>query len=392
MSANGRRMRQGWLLLAAALALLAVPRGVAAQVTRADSAAVLLETAERMEAQDDWEAADAILRLIVERYGDTPAADTARGRLAATLDRREAGSGRVELQVWSTTFGLWMGVAIPVAMGATTPEPYGLGLLVGAPVGFFGGREYARRHDVTEGQARAITLGGTWGTWQGFGWAHVFDVGDEEVCLEPGLCYENDSGEEEEFAAMIIGGLAGAVTGALVARKPVSAGAATSANFGSLWGSWFGVATGVLMDIEDDNLLAMTLVGGNVGLIVGAVGGSRMEMSRGRARLVSAAGLIGGVAGLGLDLLMQPDDEKVAIGIPLIGSVVGLGLGLASTRNHDMRRGGSADLGDLALLNVRDGRVGLGTPMPFPTLVEGVGRRGAAWKPALGVTLLRASF
>ena len=49
-------------------------------------------------------------------------------------------------------------------------------------------------------------------------------------------------------------------------------------------------------------------------------------MSRNRTRLVSIAGVIGGLAGAGLDLIVQPDNEKVAIGIPLAGSIAGLAM------------------------------------------------------------------
>ena len=77
----------------------------------------------------------------------------------------------------------------------------GVGLLLGAPAGFFASRAYARSRPLSDGQARAITLGGTWGTWQGFGWASVLDLGTETVreCpLGPDDCFEYETGDDTE--------------------------------------------------------------------------------------------------------------------------------------------------------------------------------------------------
>jgi hypothetical protein len=111
--------------------------------------------------------------------------------------------------------------------------------------------------------------------------------------------------------------------------------------------------------------------------------------------------LLGGLVGAGLDLLIQPDNEKVAMGIPLAGSIVGLAAGASLTSETD-RRGGLAPpgLGDngefggvgASLLRFREGRLSFGFPTPFPTLVPVEGRRGISFQPALGVTLLDSRF
>ena len=70
---------------------------------------------------------------------------------------------------------------------------------------------------------------------------------------------------------------------------------------------------------------------GNAGLAAGALAGSRWPLSRSRARLISVGGLIGGVGGLGIVMITQPDNDDVAIGIPLVGSIAGLVAGVALT-------------------------------------------------------------
>jgi hypothetical protein len=304
--------------------------------------------------------------------------------------------------VWSTTYGAWLGVATAGAFGADDPGPYGAGLLLGGPGGFLGGRALARSRSLGEGQVRAITFGSLWGTWMGYGVMEVLDWGEEKVCPpDVGFCYRTDRDGQDVFRALVLGGLAGTVTGAVLARKPISSGTATTVNFGALWGTWFGVAGGVLADLEGDPLLTSTLIGGNAGLLATATLASTRNLSRNRARLISIAGVIGGLAGAGLDLMIQPDDDKVILGIPLAGSIVGLASGAALTAGMDRRSSGGAGGGNDAdgapvlgesLLGFRDGHLRLGVPAPFPTLVPVESDRGFSYRPALGFTLLKGSF
>ena len=387
------------LVIGLALAPALRPAPLRAQVSAADSAAVLLETAREFEARGRWDVAEPLYRLIVERYASASSADVARQRLDAPPEQVVYGSGRVEAQVWMTFYGAWLGVAVPGAAGADAPEAYGTGLLLGAPAGFFAGRALASALDLTEGQARAITLGGTWGTGQGWGWREVLELGTDERCdsdpFGPGeFCYETEDSSEEEFAAMIVGGLAGLAGGALLSGRDITPGTATVVNFASLWGSWFGFAGGVLAGLEDDGLLASTLVGGDAGLAAAALVAPGWNVSRNRARLVSIAGVLGGLAGGGLDLILQPDDEKVAVAIPLVGSIVGLVLGTVATREDAGARFGSLGTGvdEGALLGLRSGRLALGTPLPVPTLVPARAPNGTRWEPAIGLEIFRARF
>ncbi len=377
------------------LLTLAGPAPARAQLpTPADSAAVLLEAARSFEDQEDARVARALYRHILARFPGTPAAAVARDRLARVSSDDGGGSGAVELQVWSTLYGAWLGVAIPGAFGADDAEPYGAGLLVGAPLGFVTGRWAARSNGYTLGQARAITLGGTWGTWQGYGWREVLDLGVEEICALPesgGACYESGGDSEETFAAMVVGGLAGVAVGAALARRPVSVASAAGANYGSLWGSWFGLAGGILTDQEEDALLATTLLGGNAGLVAGALLTPRWGWSRNRWRVVSAGGLLGGLAGLGVDLLAQPDDDKVAVAIPLVGSLVGLAVGRGLSRDMDGPGEGAGE-GVGALLHLGSGGAEVGLPLPHPRLRPVHGPRGTELRTQWGVTLLSARF
>ena len=375
------------------VALLVGASSLTAQASPADSADVLLGAAESFEAEGRSDVAQALYRFIAARFDTTPAAIQARTRFSALSSLGAEGSGSVELRVWTTTYGLWLGVALPGWFGADDPEPYGVGLLVGGPAGYFGGKVLAESLSLTEGQARAITLGGTWGTWQGFGWAEVLELGGQENCFG-GPCFGSGPSDEARFGAMVIGGLSGIAAGAMLARRPISRGVASTANYGALWGTWFGVATSILMGFdEDDQPLAGALIGGDVGLLTTALLAPGWNISRSRARLISIAGVIGGLGGVGLDLLFQPDGEKTLVAIPFATSLLGLAIGVVTSRDSDAEP--PRPVGPLsgALFKLDQGRLGVGFPTPTPTVLRlDLPSGGTALEPAASFTLFAARF
>jgi hypothetical protein len=346
------------------LAVVVMAMGLSAAVTpvqgqtRADSAAVLLHAAVQLQQAGEQVAARALLDYIQRHFAGTAAAGEAtrlRGlaRRAPELER----SGRTELIVWSTGYGAWLGLAVPWMAGAESPEPYGVGFLAGAPLGFLAARAYDGRYRPTEGQVRAITFGGSWGTYQGFGWAEVLDLGNRRQeygdCLPEGPCYSDEETKpEHRVAAAVAGGLLGVGTGAVLARRPITPGTAAAVSSGSLWGSWFGFAGSFMAGLDDDELLAATLIAGNAAVVTAALAAPRHELTESRVRLISLGGLIGGLAGVGVLLIAQPDDEKVAVAIPMATSAAGLVTGALTTRNRFSDEAGSPGGG--ALLN-RDG-------------------------------------
>lgn len=377
-------LRLATACLVAAAALLH-PADTAAQ-TRADSAAVLLDAARRFELERRGDIAGALYEMILLRYGDTPAADAVRGLRAsgdASLDR----SGRTELLVWSTTYGFWLGAAFPLMLDADDPEAYGLGLLVGGPAGFLAARAYTRNRPISGGQARAITWGGIWGTWQGLGIVEALDIGEGEVrefCPPSGEpCFgevDADNGTEI-VAGMVIGGVGGIVAGALLARKPISQGTGATVSLGSLWGTGYGASIGYLAGLRDDELLLAALIGGNTALVGSAIGQRTWQLTESRARLISIAGLAGALAGLGLALLTNVDDDETAVLLPTLGGTAGLIFGVARTRGMDRPSGMGGEEqppGAGALLEVRAGRLGIGTPAPQPYLLRGGTRSSVA--------------
>ncbi len=389
-------MKHCWCiaLLCLALGAGARPRAAAAQVTAADTAAVLYQVAEQLVAAGDRVLAQQLLRLILRQYPGTPVAAEVERRLAELHGRDEETSGRVELTVWGTIYGAWLGLAVPLALGAEDPEPYGAGLLLAAPTGLFAARAFGRSGPMSLGQARIIRWGSIWGTWQGIGWREVLDIGDEQFCDPTFGCSSFDS-DLAPFTAAVLGGLTGIGVSAAIARtRNISAGSAAVVELSSIWGTWLGVSSGIVLNLDEneDGLLSHTLLAGNLALVTAALIAPGIDMSVGRARLISVSGLGGAIIGLGLDLLSDVEDEGLAFGIPMVTSLTGLIAGAAWTRNHD-RAGSREGAPGAALLNIRNGRLTLGTPMPMPTVFRGSPRgdpRG--WTPGVRLSLLEARF
>ena len=383
-------------LVVGLIALLAHagPGRAAAQATRADSAAIVHSAGQRLSAEGRREAAQAVFRYVVRTFPGTEAAERAALDLAASTRRSGERDGRVELVAWTTLYGAWLGVAVPAMLDADGPEPYGVGLLLGGPAGFYGGTKLADAARPTLGQARATTFAFRWGSWQAFGWREVFDIGEPEpVCGEWG-CYTQEE-SRAPWTAMVVGGLASMTATALaVGGRDLPAGAVSFASHGAYWGTFFGGMLAAITDREDDDALTYLLAGGDIGLVAGALAAPR-DVSSSRVRVTTAVGIAGMVAGWGVDLLVQPNEEEVALTIPTVGAALGLAAGWQLTRKIDDTAdpGNPGGAGQTALLDLGRGGARLGMPSPVP-MRQAVGARGprTIYRPAVGITLLSASF
>jgi len=280
------------------------------------------------------------------RMNATPCAATLPGfAAAAPRSLHERGSGSTELMVFETLHGLFLGLAIPTMLDADEPAPYGLGLLLGGPVGLLSARAYARGHQPTSGQARAIVWGGTWGALSSL---FLYES------------FEDQPTASGAFGAMTAGMLGGTLFGAYLARQPITGGDATMAIHGTVWGGWAGLALGVILSDDGSEVFAPMLIGGYGGLLAAALASRRVEMTSGRVWIITASGLAGLVAGLGIDILVQPDDDAAALGIPLATSVIGLAIGTSATRDYDAGRLAIGGRSITPLLAAGGGNVRLG--------------------------------
>jgi hypothetical protein len=327
-----------------------------------------------------------LLEHLRRRWPETPAAQAALERMRALPSEELSAFSRTSFVAYHTLYGAFLGAAIPAAFDANDPEPYGAGLLIGAPLGFIGSRIYERKRLVTDGQAGIIQFGSFWGAWQGIGLQLALDIGEETTC-DFDVCF-TETPATAVWTSAIVGSLTGLGAGLYAARKPVAGGTSSMVFHGSLWGTWYGIATGILLDAEDDQLLGAALIGGNAGLLFGAIAGPQWRPSSSRVRIISAAGLAGGLAGLGSVLLFNIDDEKGVVATTAAGSTLGLVLATTLGADRGDRLGQETFPIAPAVLS-GEGRLRWGIPLPTPVSLElNTGQRVRAWR----VGILQARF
>ena len=76
------------------------------------------------------------------------------------------------------------------------------------------------------------------------------------------------------------------------------------------------------------------LVGSDV-FALSALAARNVQISKTRVRLISVSGVLGALAGFGVDLLIEGDSEEEAFALAGAGSAAGLAIGTYITRNMD---------------------------------------------------------
>ena len=302
------------------------------EVTNRDvEAKSLYSLALRYASQAQYDFTANLISHLIEFYPDTPEASQAK-RLQPNIQRlirtKKAlifrgslidQSGRTEVLIFSGYYGLWLGIATPIWLGAESPQAVALGLLFGGPVSLAIAHQLTKDANISKGKATMISLGGHLGTWQGIGWGIVADMEGQAVV---GL------GE--------ISGLGGIAAAAYLANEiDFSEGHAALTSSGLQWGAWFGLVFAAVADHEDEDLLRDMLLGSDIAILGTGIATKNVEMSAARVRLINLGGVIGTVFGFGIDLLTEVDESSTALAVAGAGSVVGLAAAVNLTRNYD---------------------------------------------------------
>jgi len=349
-----------------------------------DSAEKLYESAFKSIVEGDYGKAYDKLDEIIAKYPGTAYARLAENRkqrleklnLPSIRRKKIDQSGRVESVVFSTLYSTWLGIGTPILLSSghsENPEKVvAAGMMIGAPVGLFTSLKLTQNAKLTKGQAALINFSGYWGTWQGLGWAIVLDDNDDEKPLVGGA---------------MAGGLLGLLTtSALTRRIDLSLGDAGIINYGGLWGTWLSLCTGIVADVNDDEeLLALVLVGGNLGAAAMAALSPKIDISLARASLINLSGIVGTIVAGGLLIIMEPDDEESAFAVLTAGGIIGLAAGGFSTANFDAKR--TSQKSNQAELNRSTNTVSLGNCNSIVSLDMGNQRHPVRTNPcALKIT------
>jgi len=320
------------LLLAAALGA-AEPAAPAGPQARYDAALKLLLDGRLAEAALGFEAlaADPAAAALAERaraLAEVSRALDARGTFvlraprpaepapslappAAPRPPRLDRSGRGELALYSTAYGIWTGVATGILLESDDPRAYAALALAGGGGGLALAIYGTRGQPMPTGRTQAIEAAANWGGLNGG--------------LIAGLADSSARGTVGATLGAGLAGIAGAV--ALTKERSPSSGDVALATSGGMWGLAAGGLALTFVDDPDDKLVFGTLLGAaDAGLLAMALAARRIDLSRGRSLMIDAGGLVGTLTGVAVPLFFE-SEEPAAYGA---AGLVGMGVGLAS--------------------------------------------------------------
>ena len=294
-------------------------------------AAELYETAFRLIVEGNYGEAYDGLNEVIDRYPDTVYARLAADRkqrleqlnLPSIRRKKIDQSGRVGTVVFSTLYSTWLGIGTARLMDETdNAKSIATGMMIGAPTGLLTSLVATRNAKLTRGQSALINSGGSWGTWQGWGWATLIDEDGDEKSLIRGA---------------MLGGLSSILaTSVLTRRIDPSLGDMGIINYGALWGTWLSLCAGQVAGVEDDDgLLAWTLIGGNIGAITMASLSPKIDITLARANWINLGGVIGTTVASGIVMIIAESDISTedAFATLMFGGIAGLIIGIYNTRH-----------------------------------------------------------
>ena len=302
-----------------------------AAATELHTAAHLYETAFRLIVEGDYSQAYDRLNEVIDKYPNTVYARFAENRrqrleqlnLPGIRRKKIDQSGRIGTVVFSTLYSTWLGIGTArLADETDNAKSIATGMMIGAPTGLLTSLIATRNAKLTRGQSALINFSGSWGTWQGLGWA---------------ILISEDDGEKPLISSTMIGGLSGILATSVLTRKiDPSLGDMRIINYGGLWGTWLSVTAGKVAGLPDgDELLAWTLIGGNLGMAAMAALSPKIDITPARAHWINLGGVIGTIVASGIVMIIAESDisESAAFGTLMVGGIAGLIAGIYNTRH-----------------------------------------------------------
>ncbi len=309
-------------------ALLSQSNAASAEVSEAGQ---LYETAFRRIVEGDYGEAYDRLNEVIDRYPDTVYARFAEDQrqrleqmnLPSIRRKKIDQSGRIGTVVFSTLYSTWLGIGTArLADETDNAKSIATGMMIGAPAGLLASLVATRNAKLTRGQSALINFSGAWGTWQGLGWAILIDEED---------------GEKPLIGGAMIGGLSGILTTSILTRRiDPNLGDMAIINYGALWSTWLSLCAGQVAGVEGgEELLAWTLIGGNLGMTAMALVSPNIDITPARANWINLGGVIGTTVASGIVTIIAESNisEEAAFGALMVGGIAGLITGVYNTRH-----------------------------------------------------------
>ncbi len=255
-----------------------------------------------------------------------------RGYRAGLFDNTPTPGARTELMLFQTAHGVLLGSELCLAFDCDGITEWSAMIGLGGGLGLLS--SYALSRDgVTPGRSMMLNSGFLWGLWHG---AAIQGALDAEF-LDP----DADRFASGQFSAGLIAGQLGGMGLAYALDELLEPTAAdvSTANTVGLWSGLLAFAAqgAVRFPGSDEATWLVTLIASDLGAVGGGLLARYYPMSRSRALVLNAGGLLGAVVGVGTQTIWQdPELEDRSLYLAGgIGAAVGLGVAVWLTQEWD---------------------------------------------------------
>ena len=237
-----------------------------------------------------------------------------------------SGLARTELALWQFTHGLFLGLQSCAIVDCDDPRVLNSMPTLGSALGL-GGSLWLTRDGITSGQARAINSGSLWGAWYGFAAGTIGGHSGSTV-----------------LRTMMATQLIGTGVGFLLSEQlRPTGGDVRLVNHTAAWTTayYLLISQGLLGLDQSNQVLGVGLIASaTLGGFLGSQIALEAPMSASRVAVISASGLLGGVAGSSAPVMIYGEqldamDNRIGMATVFAGSAIGLGVGTYLTRDWD---------------------------------------------------------
>jgi hypothetical protein len=289
-------------------------------------------------------------------------------------ERASANEGRGRLVLWSSLYGIWLGIAGDILIQVNELQPAVLLPMVGIGVGLGASLVITAHHPVTTGQAWTIITGLDYGSINGALWGAGFGLSAKGVV---GL----------SLATSVA---ATPVAIFVASTQSPKAGDIELVRSSLLWGTVAGLLAAAAFDphATAEGAWRTGAIAMDVALAAGIGLANSFDLSRNRVLIIDAGAVGGGLIGLGVALLVSDTHNvsgQAVAGGALGGLVAGIAIAALATRSLDSAETQARAPAYPALFaRDADGHWAVGMPAPTPVLDTTGTRTVGASLPALG--------
>ncbi|TQF10661.1 hypothetical protein FJV41_38350 [Myxococcus llanfairpwllgwyngyllgogerychwyrndrobwllllantysiliogogogochensis] len=138
------------------------------------------------------------------------------------------------------------------------------------------------------------------------------------------LCAIADCRDQGYVAASMLGAGAGVTSALLLSQGGITSGQAAVINSGTVWGFWFGIASMLAFDLEDDDALRAAIIGGAGFTGVGVLLANLVQPTAGQVSMANSGGLWAGVVTALFLATSESDNTKSFFAAELAATSAGI--------------------------------------------------------------------